>query len=167
MEYSTDGCFMTAILDVRIPAMATELYPLRHEVAAALADRRVAESDADAFVSVVNELVTAAIGAGSDALEVQVDLDDATARASVADISTPDVSRLALVADHDIAFALLDRLAGSWGMSYDSGHAHLWAESAVVRERPGTMSFRDGDRASAGTFLNPHAHGGARMWRIR
>ena len=77
MEYPTDGCFMTAILDVRIPARATELYPLRHEVAAALADRRVAESDADAFVSVVNELVTAAIGTGSDALEVHVELDDA------------------------------------------------------------------------------------------
>jgi hypothetical protein len=158
---------MTAILDIRIPATATALSPLRHEVATALADRSVAESDADAFVSVVNELVTAAICAGSDSLEVQVDLEDTTARASVDDVSAADASRLALVADHDIGFALLDHLAGAWGMSYDSGHAHLWAESPVVRQRPRTRTFRDGDRAAAGTFLNPSARGGARMWRIR
>jgi hypothetical protein len=122
---------MTAILDVRIPAKATELCPLRREVATALHDRAVADSDADAFVSVVNELVTAALGTTPGPLEVRVQLEDGTARASVADISSVDRRRVAPDADHDIGFALLDQLAGSWGMSYDAGHAYLWAESPV------------------------------------
>jgi hypothetical protein len=157
---------MTAILDVRIPARATELCPLRREVATALADRAVADSDSDAFVSVVNELVTAALGATPGPLEVRVQLEDGTARASVADVGTADPLRVVPAADHDIAFALLDHLAGSWGMSYETGHAYLWAESTVVRTGPGTVSFRDGD-GRAPTVLDPDARGGAAMWRIR
>jgi copper chaperone CopZ len=124
---------MTAILDVRIPARATELCPLRREVATALHDRAVADRDADAFVSVVNELVTAALGTTPGPLEVRVQLERGTARASVADISSAERLRVAPDADHDIGFALLDHLAGSWGISYDRGHAYLWAESPVVR----------------------------------
>ncbi len=140
--------------------------PLRREVATALHDRSVADSDADAFVSVVNELVTAAIGTTPGPLEVRVQLDDGKARASVADISSAERLRLVPDADHDIGFALLDHLAGSWGMSYETGHALLWAESPVVRTGPGTVSFRDGDR-HASTPLSPNARGGAAMWRIR
>jgi hypothetical protein len=158
---------MTAILDVRIPATATELSPLRHDVATALADRSVADSDTDTVVSVVNELVTAAIGTSEGPLEVRVQLEDSTARASVSDISTDDRLAPAPAADHDLAFAMLDHLAGSWGMSYDSGHAFLWAELPVVRRRAGTLSFHDGDEGSPGTFLNPNARGHARMWRVR
>jgi len=158
---------MTAILDVRIPAMATALSPLRHEVATALADRAVAESDADAFVSVVNELVTAAMSSGTGPLEVTVQLDDGTARASVADISTDDRLSGAFDAEHDIGVALLDHLAGAWGMSYDHGQAYLWAESPIVPGRPGTMSFRDGECNSLGSFLNPSPHGHPRAWRVR
>jgi hypothetical protein len=158
---------MTAILDVRIPAMATELCPLRREVATALAERAVAERDTDAFVSVVNELVTAAMISGTGPLEVRVQLDDATARASVADVSTDDGLSAAFDAEHDIGAALLDHLAGAWGMSYDAGHAYLWAESPVARERPGAVSFRDGDHNSLGSFLNPSPHGHPGAWRVR
>ena len=158
---------MTAILDVRIPATATALSPLRHEVATALADRAVAESDADAFVSVVNELVTAAMSSGPGPLEVRVQLDDGTARASVADVSPDDRMRIAFDVEPGIGVALLDHLAGAWGMSYDAGHVHLWAESVVVRQRPGTVSFRDGERNSLGSFLNPSPHGHPGAWRVR
>jgi hypothetical protein len=158
---------MTAILDLRIPAMASALSPLRHEVATALADRAVAESDADAFVSVVNELVTAAMSSGTGPLEVRVQLDDGTARASVAAVGTDDRLSGAFDAEDDIVVALLDHLAGAWGMSYDSGHASLWVESAVVRQRTGTVSFRDGARNSLGSFLNPSPHGHPRAWRVR
>jgi hypothetical protein len=158
---------MTAILDVRIPAMATELRPLRHEVATALAERAVAESDTDAFVSVVNELVTAAMIGGSGPLEVRVQLEDTMASASVADVSTDDRLRVAFDAEHDIGVVLLDHLAGAWGMSHDAGHAYLWAESAVVRRRPGAVSFRDGARQSLGSFLNPSPRGHPRAWRVR
>src|SRR5450432_4044500 len=158
---------MPAILDVRIPAVATELCPLRREVASALADRSVAEGDSDAFVSIVNELVTAAIVNGAGPLDVRVQLDDSTARASVADVSAHDRVDDAFGADHDIGVALLDHLAGSWGMSYDAGHTCLWAECPVVRERPGSLSFRDGDRNSLGSFLNPSPSGHPRAWRVR
>jgi hypothetical protein len=161
------GAPMTAILDVRIPAMATELCPLRHEVAIALAQRSVAVSDADAFVSVVNELVTAAMIGGTGPLEVKVQLDEATARASVADVSPDDTLGTAFDTELALGVALLDHLAGAWGMSYDRGHAYLWAESPVVRERPGTVSFRDGDGNSLGSFLNPSPRGHPGAWRVR
>jgi hypothetical protein len=158
---------MTAILDVRIPAKATELRSLRREVAVALADGLVAESDADAFVSVVNELVTAAMSNGTGPLDVRVQLDATTAHARVEDVTTHDRLRAAFDAEHDIGVALLDHLAGAWGMSYDAGHAYLWAESPVVRRRAGTLSFRDGDRNSLGSFLNPLPSGHPRAWRVR
>jgi hypothetical protein len=161
------GAPMTAILDVRIPAMATELCPLRHGVATALAQRAVTESDADAFVSVVNELVTAAMIRGTGPFEVKVQLDGVMARASVVGVGTDDSSGTAFDTELDIGIALLDHLAGAWGTSYDRGHAYLWAESPVVRERPGTVSFRDGDGHSLGSFLNPSPRGHLGAWRVR
>jgi hypothetical protein len=121
---------MTDLLDVRIEASAFALRPLRHELSTALRAHSIGVPEGDVVVSLVNELATVAIIAGTGPLNVRVSLDHATITAAVTELT--DRSDAEFVASrHAGSFRIVAGLADSWGYACESEVLRLWASSRI------------------------------------
>jgi hypothetical protein len=122
---------MTDILDVRIEASAFELRPLRHRLSTALREHSIDVHEGDDVVSLVNELATVAIIAGTGPLNVRVSLDHAAITAAVTELTERSGAREFVAARHAGSFRIVNGLADSWGYTCESEILRLWATSRI------------------------------------
>ena len=122
---------MREVVAVAFVSRASELYAIRHVLDARLAEYSITGDEAESVISLVNELLAVAIAMEAGTLNVTVELDGDVARISILS-EEHETGALPTREPLDaVAFALINALAQSWGLSSHRGAKYIWAERVL------------------------------------
>lgn len=127
-----EGLVMELRAHTTLPAGVDTPAAARAFVRAAVA-RENAPVPVEDLTLVVSELVTNAVVSGSEAIELQIAVDDAHVLVEVADDAPALASLTPLVeGDSHRGLMLVSRLASRWGVRKDGPRKVLWADLATA-----------------------------------